>query len=691
MADTHNNRTRARDVFWRFYDVYHRGHAEYMHHARRLEDYYLGGGRQWRADDRAAVEAQGRPAREVNTILPTVNAAAGYQIQNRMDIGFLPKNAGASEEVAKVLSKVVKHSLDNTSYRYHETDAFLDGLIQQRGWLDIRMDYGDSTTGDIKVESLDPLDVLPDPDAKSYNPDGWTDVRITRWMTVREIEETYGRDAAKEVELNAHAYLGHDFGDELMDRGGFGMPTSYANGWGWYEDLAHTRRYRIVDQQTHEYVNTLVAAYPGGEFRVVEGLSREKLGWLIEQGIPVIKRRMRRVRWCVAAPEVLLIEQMSPYDHFTVVPYFPYFRRGRTVGMVDNMVSPTDMLNKFVSQYEHVVNTSANSGWQGEENSLANMDDDEFTERAAENGLVLLRRAGTAPLEKIQPNQVPTGIDRMITFAHEFLDTVSGVDKNMRAPEAQNLSGVAIKAMQYASQQKLAIALDNLSRTREMVAQRVLGLVQRFMGQEKIILITETNEFGAEQQVPLPLNVRQEDGSIFNDLTVGEYKIAVAERPAAVTFDNTEFEQMKAMRGDMGIPIPDARVVRASTLADKSEIAQELQQAQQPDQPDPLTEAEVALKQAQARKLDAEATNKAVEAQFSGVKTAREIVLTPQAAALADALLRSAGYVDRDAAPIVPEAPPGLAAEMPAEPENSHPLFPANPDVGLDTGLTSTT
>ena len=213
MADTHNNRTRARDVFWRFYDVYHRGHAEYMHHARRLEDYYLGGGRQWRADDRAAVEAQGRPAREVNTILPTVNAAAGYQIQNRMDIGFLPKNAGASEEVAKVLSKVVKHSLDNTSYRYHETDAFLDGLIQQRGWLDIRMDYGDSTTGDIKVESLDPLDVLPDPDAKSYNPDGWTDVRITRWMTAREIEETYGRDAAKEVELSAHAYLGHDFGD----------------------------------------------------------------------------------------------------------------------------------------------------------------------------------------------------------------------------------------------------------------------------------------------------------------------------------------------------------------------------------------------------------------------------------------------------------------------------------------------
>lgn len=159
---------------------------------------------------------------------------------------------------------------------------------------------------------------------------------------------------------------------------------------------------------------------------------------------------------------------------------------------------------------------------------------------------------------------------------------------------------------------------------------------------------------------------------------------------AQVTFDNSQFEQMKTMRAEMGIPIPDARVVRASNLVDKSEIAEELEQ--QAGQSNPVAEAEAALRQAQARKAEAEAVNKAIEAQFSAVKTAREIVLTPAVAELADALLRSGGYEDKDAAPIIPEAPPAptTGAQVQTN-ENTHPLFPPNPDVGLDTGMTSTT
>lgn len=688
MTDTTHNRDRAREVFMRFQEVYLRGHQDYMVQARELENFYRGAGAQWREQDRAALEAEGRPAREVNMVLPTVNAAVGYQIANRMDVAFQPKRSPANEHTAKVLGKVLKHALDNTDYQWAETDAYRDGLIQQRGYLELRMDYTDSVNGDLKIETLDPMDVLPDPDAKSYNPDGWSDVLVTRWLTLREIEGLYGRAAAKDVELNSHVYCDVDFGSENFERGGFGLPTSYANGWGWYEDGAQTRRYRILDWQQHEYASTLVAMFPTGEFRAVEGLPREKLAWYIDQGIPIVKRRIRRVKWTVAAPEVCFINQMSPYDHFTIVPFFPYFNRGKTLGMVDNMVSPTQMLNKFVSQYEHTVNTTANSGWQGEEESLANMTDDEFVARGAENGLVLLRRKGKPPLEKITPNQIPTGIDKMIQYAAGFLDTVSGVDKQLREPDAKDLSGRAIQAMQYASQQKLAIVLDNLSRTRRMVADRALEMIQRFMGHEKVIQVTEADAFGVERQVPLAVNVRQDDGSVFNDLTVGEYAVVVSERPAQVTFDNGEFEQLKAMR-EMGIPIPDPVVVRASSLADKSEIADALQEAA--GQQDPNAEEQRAILRAQARKIDNEAVAKAIEAQYSALQTAQAIVITPQAARLADMLLRSGGYVDQDSAPIIP----GMDGVPPVEqevtiPTNTNPLTPANPEspgIGLRQGM----
>lgn len=686
MTDTTNNRDKARALFWRFAEVYPRGHEEYMRWARRLEDFYLG--EHWRPEDRAVREGEGKPCRTVNTILPTVNAAAGYQIANRVDISFLPKGGAADDASAKVMSKVVKHALENTRYRYAETDCFLDGLIQQRGYLDIRMDYEDSTDGEIKIVTLDPLDVIPDPDAKGYDPDTWADVRITRWLTAREIEGIYGKAAADAVVAGSHVYCDDaNFGTESVNRSGFGdgLPPSYANGMGWYGENAALRRYRIIDQQSHEYAQCLTAIWPTGDMRVVDGASREQLAWLIDHGVQVVKRRMRRVRWEVAAPEVCFMDQLSPFDHFTVVPYFPYFRRGRTIGMVDNMVSPAEMLDKFVSQFEHVVNTSANSGWQGEANSLVNMTDDELTARGGETGLVLLRKAGKQPLEKITPNQVPTGIDKMIEFSHNHLNVVSGVDPQGMQVDPSNMSGVALQSLQYAQQKKLAIALDNLSRTRHMVAARCVEYTQKFMGQQRVIRITEVDPYGVERRSPLALNVLQDDGSVLNDTTVGEYDIAISEKPATDTFNESEFEQLKSMRKDMGIAIPDATVIRASSLSDKEEVAESLAQAA--DKADPVAEADAALKQALARQADARAMSESVKAQYEALQTAQLIVVTPQAAALADALLKSAGYVDHDMAPIVPQAPPGAIPAPPIHNGDPSPLTPPSPQTGLTAGM----
>jgi hypothetical protein len=693
MTDTNNNRDVARDVFWRYFEVYQRGHQDFMRHVRRLEDYYLGGGRQWRQEDRAVVEGEGRPCHEVNVIQSSVNAAAGYQIANRVDVSFLPKGGRGDEQTAKLLGKVAKHVFDNASYRQHETDAFLDGMIQQRGYLDLRMGYDDSDLGELTVRTIDPMDGMPDPDAKGYDPDTWADWRETRWLTQQEIEGFYGRDAAEEVVAKSLSYVNEDnFGTEYVHRQGFGeMPPSYSMGQGWYEDAGRHRRYRIIDEQTNVYERTLVARWPTGDLRIVEGYPREHLAWLIDQGVAIVHRRMRRVRWRVCAPDVCFIDRLSPYEHITAVPFFPYFRRGRTVGMVDNMTSPQDMLNKFISQYATVVNSSANGGWQGEANVLQNMTDDEFTENGAKNGIVLLREKGTKPFEKIQPNQIPTGLDRMIDFAHANLQVTSGVDENLAGASRDGMSGAAIQSLQYASQQKLAVALDNLSRTRQMVYRRGLKLIQRYMGNERIIRITEVDSYGVEHHVPLHLNSIQPDGQVLNDLTIGEYDVAVSERPAQVTFDNSEFEQIKAMRKEMGIAIPDAVVVRASTLADKSEIAQSLQAAATPA-PDVEAEANAELLRAKAaeslaraKKADNEAVAKSIEAQYSAIQTAQAIVVTPASAAIADALLRSGGYVDNDAAPIVPGVPPGLPSVPPET--NTNPLTPANPAVGLTQGM----
>lgn len=696
-ADRNRDNELAQELCGRFEEVYiHRGHVQYMAHSMRLEDYYLAGGRQWKQEDRDEMEngANPRPAFEVDVVKPAVNAIIGYQIANRVDTSFVPRGGEADEKSAKLMSKVVRQVLDNAKWRQRETDACLDGLIQQRGYIDVRMCYQNNDMGNVALRVIDPLDGIPDPDATSYDPDDWADWHEARWMTASQIEGEYGKDVANEIkakskEARSDAPLGDEQG---IQRQGFaGRPNMMSTyGYGYYGEDGPWRRFRLVHRQSNEFVNTLVARWPTGDIMPVEGRPPEYIAWLLEQGIPVFKRRMRRVRMQVIAPDVLIRDEASPYNHITAVPFFPYFRRGRTVGVIDSMTSVQDMLNKFVSQFAHIVNTTANSGWQGEANSLVNMTDDELAENGGATGLLLLRESGKPALEKIQPNQIPTGVDRMIEFAYKNAQIVSGVDENMLGTQ-KDLSGVAVQSLQYAAQQKLAIMLDNLSRTRRMVVERSLEMVQKFMGAERVMRIAEDDAYGVTRHVPYALNERQPDGQILNDLTIGDYDLVLSEQPAQVTFDNSQFEQMKAMRGEMGIPIPDARVIRSSNLIDKSEIADEMQQKSQ--QADPVAEAEAVLKRAQARKAEAEAVNKAIEAQFSAVKTAREIVMTPQVAQIADQLLLSGGYKDADAAPIIPNAPEQAPTDLANfdSPENSHPLQPANPDVGLDVGLDATT
>nr|WP_216293275.1 hypothetical protein [Delftia acidovorans]MCA1066842.1 hypothetical protein [Delftia acidovorans] len=119
---------------------------------------------------------------------------------------------------------------------------------------------------------------------------------------------------------------------------------------------------------------------------------------------------------------------------------------------------------------------------------------------------------------------------------------------------------------------------------------------------------------------------------------------------------------------------------------------QKAQRAQQGQ--DPTLQAKAKLLEAQAGKTDAEAGRARaqtvgvnVDTLYSGTQAAQVLALNPGAAPVADGLLRSGGYVDQDAAPIVPQ-PSGWITpqEQPdpgAMPNNTDPLTPLRPDSPL--------
>lgn len=689
IASMNERKTALRN--WERYEyVMGRGHDKYMERARRCEDFYLGGGSQWSEEDKQALGD--RPPVELNQIFPVINTAHGLQINSRMDIAYRPR-ADGDEESATILSKLAKQICDNNRYQWLESDAYVDGLVQQRGYLDVRLDFSDNALGEVRIDTLDPFDVMPDPDAKSYNPDKWADVIITRWMSLDDIESLYGKKKRKEV-MSMPAQQEDDFGEGIAGENRAKFSYDYDGGFssrfGDYDDTDEgaLRRVQVIDRQFWRFDMMTVAIYPTGDIRPAP-TDPNDLAQVEMAGAVITKRPMRRVRWVVTAGrDVVLHDDWSPYQHFTVVPFFPYFRRGRTRGMVDNLLSPQEVGNKVVSQVLHILNTTANSGWVVEEDSLTNMQTDDLQQWGAKTGLTIEHKKGSAPPQKIQPNTVPTGLDRLGQQAQFSIKEISGVSDALQGQPGAEVSGVAIQTKQAMGQMQMAPVLDALAKTRHMVAERILCLIQEYMTAPQMYRIVETDGFGKEAIEQIPLNMPQPDGTVLNDLTLGEYDVVVSDQPHQATFRDSQFRQALEMR-QAGVALPDHILIQYSNLAKKNEILESLR-----GQPDPIKEAEAAhmqakarLTEAQAAKADADRAKVATETVKTALEASAAVLSAPGLEEATDEILGSVGFTDHNGAGAWSATPPVMetpASAIPMPPSSGAPMAPYPNDTGYE-------
>lgn len=601
------------------------GHLEYVEMAKKCDAFYRGD--QWDESDVAALDAEGRPALTINTVLPTVNTVLGEQSTRRADVQFKPRRGG-EESVAHTLTKLYMQIADNNKLDWVEQQVFSDGLILDgRGYFDVRIDFSDHVEGEVRITAKDPLDILIDPDAKESDPKTWNEVFETKWMTLDEIEELYGKKKAEELRFiaeNGNGY-GRDsieyeenrYGDldSTDDYLGAGIPGD--------DEYRNVRALRVIERQHKRMCRVMCFVDPetGDARDVPEPWSETKAKKFAKQyGLNLIRKVKRKVRWTVTCDKVVLHDDWSPYNDFTVVPYFAYFRRGRPFGMVRNLLSPQEQLNKIASQELHIVNTTANSGWMVESGSLVGMSSDDLEEHGAETGLVLEYNRGSTPPVKIQPNQIPTGLDRISQKAALNIKAISGINDSMLGTDSAEVSGVAIQAKQNRGAIMIQVPLDNLRKTRQYLAEKILDLVQTFYTERRVIMITN-EEDPLKPREPMVINEMSPEGQIINDLTIGEYDVVISTAPARDSFDEVQFAEALNLR-QVGVAIPDDAIIEYSHLARKQELAKRIrvltgQEPPTPEQAEAMAmqqqmamqqlQLEIAKLEAEVRKLQSDA------------------------------------------------------------------------------------
>lgn len=575
---------------WRRYErLRDYGHLDYVELAKKCDNFYLGD--QWSEEDRNTLEEQGRPALTINLAMPLINTIIGEFMQTQPDVKLKALSTDG-QDAAPVLDKLIKVIFNETHYTHKEAAIVADGLIQDRGFFDVRLDpMAEEPTLRITVE--DPLDILLDIDAKEYDPDTWQEVIKSKWVSLDTIETTYGEKAADKLQELADSarYYGSDSMEVYQNSFGDAYSDATAEVLEDTESHREIRRIRIIDRQfrVNKRVHFLFEPGTGTRTECPPDWTAERCKSVAQKtGAGYFTRVESRIKWRVTADRVVLFEGWSPYKHFTIVPYFPYFRRGRPLGLMRNLLSPQELVNKVHSQELHVVNTTANSGYMVPTNSLTNMTVEELEERGAETGLVIEYNAvnGLKP-EKIEPNKVPTGLERVGMKAAGYVRDISGVQPAVDGSDDPETSGKASQIKARRALVQVQVPRAHLQLTREILVRNMLDIVQTYYTDERMFVLTvdpKTLQGGQPESEEIIINKRNEIGQIKNDITKGKFKVVVGTQPSSETMNDAEYFEALALRS-AGVAIPDDAMVMYSNLSEKGPLAERIRQATGQGQP----------------------------------------------------------------------------------------------------------
>jgi hypothetical protein len=598
----------ARDTWRRYSFMRDWSHADFVRKAEKCELFTAG--LQWEEADLRKLAKQRRPALTLNEILRTLSNVLGEQIRTRSDIAFRPAKRG-KHETASALGYVYQQIASANQLDWLRSEVYADGLVTSRGFYDVRLDFQDNMQGEVRISRVNPKNVLIDPDASDYDPDEWQDVITTSWWSLTDIKAIYGDSAVEELRSQAiYSSFSYEYDAVEKYRDAFGrkpdgqilLPYNYWRGEG-SEAENQVRSIRMLDRQ---YRETVMMEYfvdmEFGDMRPVPAMwDRDRIAIEVEKmGYAVIKRPGKRIRWNVVGCGTTLFNEWSPYRNFTIVPYFPHLRYGRSVGLVENLLSPQELLNKTTSQELHVVNTSANSGWKTKVGNIVNMTTEELETRGAETGLVLEMNDITQT-DKIHPNQVPTGLDNLSRRAEDFIKVIANVSDSMLGFDREDVAAKAIAAKQARGAVNLIKPIDNLERSDWLLARTILSMVQDYYTEKRIVRVTLDEETGKTEEIMV--NEQSAAGEIIYDLTLGEYEIIVSSQPDKATIEDSQFEQAKTMK-EMGIQIPDRVIIENSRLHRRNELIKQMEE--QAKTPDPGQQLELEKLSKEIEKLTAE-------------------------------------------------------------------------------------
>ncbi|MGC8978643.1 hypothetical protein [Caldisericum sp.] len=513
--------------------------------AERNLRYYKG--EQWTPEELIAHKKQFRRAYVFNEIFSKVDHIIGTQTQTRMEINVIPREKEDGKQ-AEILGHLVKWVEQVNDFKIVETNVFTDAIIRGFGVSGISWKFEDVLFGYPQIQVFPAWQFFWDLNSCEL------DLSDARWMArvqylprktlkelfpqneeqIDEISKTFGKfnfDFPYWIQPDKRQYL-----DKTLIKEYELLPLIE------YYDWSLKNVYIVVDNirgknlkfengnDAKEFAQGLIDAYA----------EENRILWTSDGDprvfVNVVQDRIYK--------QCLIIGDQIISDEEIATPFFPYdicfayFNQGDFWSLVDQLISPQDLINRAFSQLDYHLGTSV----KGALTIVRSMLDKSF-------GLEDLRQewSKTTPIipvldhnaiRQLQFSTVPPQLFDEVNFGIQRLVDYVGGRNILGFTEKAGESGKAVQERaQQAGISRMPL-FDKLQIWRKSVGEKIIWYLQNIMEDEQILKIIGNDD--TLEYVPL-------NKELVNSLKEISYDVVVDETAATSYVKEKYFKQLLAL------------------------------------------------------------------------------------------------------------------------------------------------